>query len=119
MLGALLFFYLHAICDVYYLTRHLFLDIDRGHFTIPEFIQPSRTISETEFLLKLDDYVQPGLYEEEFRALLGRMGKCRCGMIMVQRVFKEHRCRYSLLRPVKRAKLDDLVIDLTGDSDSE
>lgn len=39
-------------------------------------------------------------------------------MIMVQRVFKEHRCRANLLRPMKRAKIEDLIIDLTG-SDSD
>lgn len=96
------------------------LDVNDGMFSIPEFIPTSRTVSDTEFLLKLDDYVQPGLYEEEFRALLGRMGKCKCGMIMLQRMFNEHHCEASLLRPMKRARYDDLVIDLTGeDTDSE
>lgn len=84
-------------------------------FVIPVFALPSPMATETEFLLKLGDYGQPGLYEEEFRALLGRMGKCKCGMIMTQRVFKEHRCKADLIRPLKRARFDDLVIDLTED----
>lgn len=89
-------------------------DVNDQHFTIPNFIPPVRMATETEFLLKLDDYTQPGLYEEEFRALLGKMGKCACGMIMVQRVFKEHRCKASLLRPIKRTRFDNFT---KGDMD--
>lgn len=67
--------------------------------------------------MKLDDYTQPGLYEEEFRALLGRMAKCRCGMIMAQRVFKEHRCEQGMFRPLKKQRTGVVidVIDLTQD----
>lgn len=83
-------------------------------FAIPVFQPSSRRASETEILLKLNDYTQPGLYEEEFKALLGRMAKCACGMIMTQRVFKEHRCELSvMLRPLKRRRIE--IIDLTLD----
>lgn len=60
-----------------------------------------------EILLKLDDYTQPGLYDAEFRALLERMVRCECGMVMLQRVFKEHRCNLALLRPLKRRKIQE------------
>lgn len=72
-------------------------------------------------LMKLEDYSQPGLYEEEFKALLGRMVKCACGMVMGQRVFKEHRCVLGTFRPFKRRKTLAAhraareVIDLTMD----
>lgn len=39
-------------------------------------------------------------------------------MIMVQRVFKEHRCKFGVLRPIKRTKFDD-VIDLTHSDSSD
>lgn len=64
-----------------------------------------RRVTDNEILLKLNDYTQPGLYDVEFRALLGRMVKCSCGMVMLRRVYKEHRCRLSLLRPTKRQRL--------------
>lgn len=85
--------------------------------TVPVFQPSSRCASETEILLKLDDYTQPGLYEEEFKALLGRMAKCACGMIMAQRVFKEHRCELGMLRPFKRRRTQRSIeiIDLTLD----
>lgn len=75
----------------------------------------SRQATDTEFLLKLDDYTQPGLYDVEFRALLERMVRCRCGMIMLRRVFKEHRCDLALLQPLKRQR----VSDQGDDTDSE
>lgn len=76
-----------------------------------------RHATETEILLKLDDYAQPGLYEEEFRALIDRMAKCRCGMIMSQRVFKEHCCDQAMFRPLKKRKttISAEIIDLTRD----
>lgn len=85
--------------------------------TIPVFQPSNRRASETEILLRLDDYTQPGLYEEEFKALLGRMAKCACGMIMAQRVFKEHRCAFGTLRPFKkrRTQRNVEIIDLTLD----
>ena len=58
-------------------------DIDHVS-TIPVFQPNKRHATETEILLRLDDYAQPGLYEEEFRALMDRMAKCPCGMIMSQ-----------------------------------
>lgn len=92
------------------------LDIDHVS-TIPVFQPNERHATETEILLRLDDYSQPGLYEEEFRALMGRMAKCRCGMIMSQRVFKEHRCDQAMFRPLKKQKTNvaTAVIDLTQD----
>lgn len=67
----------------------------------------SRQATDTEILLKLNDYTQPGLYDVEFRALLGRMVRCSCGMIMLRRVFKEHRCNLALLRPLKRRRISE------------
>lgn len=86
-------------------------------FSIPIFQPSNRAASETEILLKLDDYAQPGLYEGEFKALLGRMVKCVCGMVMSQRVFKEHRCELAMLRPMKRRRTqhNSEIIDLTLD----
>lgn len=85
--------------------------------TIPIFQPSNQPASETEILLKLDDYVQPGLYEREFKALLGRMAKCACGMVMSQRVFKEHRCELGMLRPLKkrRTQRSSEIIDLMLD----
>lgn len=74
-------------------------------YTVTLQIPSDREATDTEILLKLDDYTQPGLYDVEFRALLGRMVRCACGMVMMRRVYKEHRCRLSLLRPSKRQKL--------------
>lgn len=54
----------------------------------------------------LDDYAQPGLYDTEFKALLKRMVKCSCGMIMMQRVFKAHRCAKSLFKPIKKQRMN-------------
>lgn len=82
---------------------------------IPTFEPSNRRASETEILLRLDDYAQPGLYEAEFKALLGRMAKCSCGMIMAQRVFKEHRCALGMMRPLKKRKTQGVIIDLTQD----
>lgn len=67
--------------------------------------------------MRLNDYAQPGLYEDEFRAVLGRMVKCSCGMIMAQRVFKEHRCEHAMFRPLKKRRTEHIVdiIDLTQD----
>lgn len=86
-------------------------DVESEAYTIARQTPPSRQASETELLLKLDDYTQPGLYDVEFRALLKRMVKCSCGMIMTHRVYKEHRCAKSLFRPIKRQRL-------SGNSDS-
>lgn len=88
---------------------------DPNGFTIPVFQPSTRRASETEILLRLDDYAQPGLYEEEFRALMGRLVKCSCGMVMSQRVFKEHRCEHGMMRPLKRRRVQIApeIIDLT------
>lgn len=92
------------------------VDVENTRLTIPVFQPAKRHATDTEILLRLDDYAQPGLFEEEFRALLGRMVKCPCGMIMAQRVFKEHRCKLALFRPLKRRKTAAIdIIDLTED----
>ncbi|RDB22912.1 hypothetical protein Hypma_009813 [Hypsizygus marmoreus] len=52
------------------------LDISEPHFIIPPFHPPAQHFaSETELLMKLDDFTQPGLYEPEFRALINMLGK--------------------------------------------
>lgn len=81
-------------------------DVESEAYTIALQTPPSRQASEAELLLKLDDYSQPGLYDAEFRALLKRMVKCACGMVMTHRVYKEHRCVKGLFRPIKRQKIN-------------
>lgn len=49
------------------------------------------------------------------------MVRCTCGMIMLRRVYKEHRCDQALLRSFKRQKVthkENDVIELT-DSEGE
>ncbi|RDB19253.1 hypothetical protein Hypma_013705 [Hypsizygus marmoreus] len=76
-------------------------------FQIPEVSAPLQPpVLECELLSKLDDYTQPGLYDEEFRALLAEMVRCSCGMVMLKRVHRQHRCSKALLRPIKRQRLD-------------
>lgn len=79
--------------------------ISSDDYSIPLQAPSSRRATDSEILLKLDDYTQPGLYDIEFRALLRRMVRCPCGMVMLRRVFKEHRCQMALLRPLKRRRL--------------
>lgn len=83
------------------------IDLNSEAYTIAPLAPPHRRATDTEILLKLDDYNQPGLYDAEFRALLGRMVRCPCGMVMLRRVFKEHRCTLALLRPLKRPRLSN------------
>lgn len=90
----------------YYLT-----DLDAEAYTIPVQVPSSRQATDSEILLKLDDYTQPGLYEKEFRALLERMVKCSCGMVMLQRVYPEHRCDRAIFRPMKRQRLNNIDIE--------
>lgn len=42
---------------------------------------------------------------------MGRMVKCSCGMIMLQRVYPEHRCDQALFRPMKRQRLNNIDIE--------
>lgn len=91
-------------------------------YNIPQQTPKSRRVTDTEILLKLDDYTQPGLYDVEFRALLERMIRCSCGMIMLRRVYKEHRCDQALLRPLKRQKVthqENNIIELTDTEDED
>lgn len=91
-------------------------------YTIARQTPSYRQVTDTEILLKLNDYTQPGLYDIEFRALLGRMVRCSCGMVMLRRVYKEHRCRLSLLRPVKRQRLDreeESQLGMDGNTEEE
>lgn len=86
------------------------------------FDPPSRRPrSELEILLKLNDCMQPGLYEEEFRALMNRMARCACGLIMLQKQFKNHRCDRRLYlepgRPQPRGSGQPQVVDLTMNID--
>lgn len=88
-------------------TEWLFKDVESEAYTIALQTPPTRQASDTELLLKLDDYSQPGLYDAEFRALLKRMVKCSCGMIMMHRVYKDHRCAKALFQPIKRQRIND------------
>jgi hypothetical protein len=53
-------------------------------------------------LIKLNSSHTPGLTAAEFRMLFA---KCRCGLVMTKRVFRNHTCQ--------------VVIDLTGDDNAE
>lgn len=44
------------------------------------------------------------------------MVKCSCDMIMMHRVYKEHRCAKALFKPIKRQKIND---NGAGQGDSE
>lgn len=79
----------------------------RSAFAIPRQEPPvHHPTSDTDILMRLSSWIQPGLYEREFRELLGRMAQCSCGMVMTQDVFDEHRCELSTLKPMKRARLN-------------
>lgn len=62
--------------------------------------------SDTEILMRLTSWVQPGLYEKEFSELMGRLVQCSCGIIAARDVFNEHRCTLNMVRPMKRARLN-------------
>lgn len=79
-------------------------------------IPSSRQATDSEILLKLDDYTQPGLYDKEFRRLLERMVICSCSMIMLQRVYPQHRCDRAPFRPMKRQRLNE-VYNSTGEEE--
>lgn len=79
----------------------------RSTFAIPRLGPPiQRPTSDTDFLTRLSSWVQPGLYAGEFHGLMGRMAECSCGMVMMRNVFNEHRCEGSVLRPIKKARLE-------------
>lgn len=90
-----------------------FQDVTQTFEAVPIVDPPVQgPVTETEILLKLNDYIQPGLYKDEFRALLRQMARCLgCGMVMVQRVFEQHVChqRFKVFfepRPCKKARHD-------------
>ena len=93
-------------------------DLNEG-LTVPELAAPIHPpTTETELLLRMSSWVQPGLYEEEFNDLFRKVVKCACGMVMMQRVFNTHRCQLGLSRPLKRRRRSyssnhSIVIDLT------
>lgn len=97
----------------------MFKDLELDAYTIPIQTPVLRRATDTEILLKLDDYTQPGLYDAEFRALLKRMVRCSCGMIMMQRVYPQHRCDQALFRPMKRQRLEEEEYGNTGGGGSE
>jgi len=83
------------------------------------FEQPSRGPETTlDRLMRLDSWARPGLPEADFKRLFA---KCRCGLVMTQRVFKNHICAVAAAPVVIDLTLEtsDEVIDLTGDSDEE
>lgn len=91
--------------------------LDIRNAVLPVFHPPLRPASETQLLLRLNHYAQPGLYEDEFNGLMRRMVKCLCGMVMTERSFKHHRCQLCSTgntesRPLKRRRVQE-VIDLT------
>jgi len=53
-------------------------------------------------------WARPGLSELEFAKLFA---KCRCGLVMTRRVFKDHMCFVPTRLPTPA------VIDLTSDAD--
>ena len=90
----------------------LFQDLSETFEAAPIMGPPAHwnLVTETEILLKLDDYIQPGLYEDEFMALLRCMVRCSgCSIVMAQRIFERHMChqRYRAFlepRQCKKAK---------------
>ena len=65
-------------------------DLNEG-LTVPELAAPIHPpTTETELLLRMSSWVQPGLYEEEFNDLFRKVVKCACGMVMMQCVFSTH-----------------------------
>lgn len=76
-------------------------------FTIRRLEPPtSRQTTDTDLLTRLNSWVQPGLYEREFRELMQRMRQCSCGMFMIQDVFNEHRCEQGMFVTAKRMKME-------------
>jgi len=83
-------------------------------------------------LIRLDSCTQPGISEAEFHRLFA---KCRCGLVMTRRVFRNHIC--AMAAAVVRnppvvidltsdnsdesivASSSDIIIDLTADSEEE
>jgi hypothetical protein len=76
-------------------------------------------------LFKLDSWTEPGITEANFMALVAR---CRCGLVMTRRVFKDHVCALPAAPVVIDLTIDDddaskqsgpIVIDLTVDSSED
>jgi len=59
-------------------------------------------------LLRLDSCIRAGVPEAEFNRLFA---KCRCGLVMTRRVFRQHVCA------VAPATNPPIIIDLTSDSE--
>lgn len=85
---------------------------DNIHASIPTYERPKTKglTSVLDQLLRLDAWARPGLSELEFTDLFA---KCRCGLVMTRRVFRDHLC-FALAR-----KPSPAVIDLTSDTDDE
>ncbi|KIM74573.1 hypothetical protein PILCRDRAFT_92530 [Piloderma croceum F 1598] len=77
---------------------------------IPTYEPPARMPESLIIrLLRLDSWARPGLSEAEFCKLFA---KCRCGLVMTRRVFRNHVCGVGGRKP-------RVFIDLTSDSDDE
>jgi hypothetical protein len=58
--------------------------------SVPTYQRPrKREMTVVDRLLALNASTRPGLSEKDFRKLFA---KCRCGLVMTQRVFKRHAC---------------------------
>jgi hypothetical protein len=74
-------------------------------------------------LARLDSQWRPGLLEADFMKLFA---KCRCGLVMTRRVFRNHFCAAAPAPVVQVIDLTSdssaegpIIIDLTGDSDDD
>jgi hypothetical protein len=94
---------------------------------IKTYERPIRRADATlDHLFKLDSWAEPGLTEANFKALFAR---CRCGLVMTRRVFKDHVCTVPAAPVVIDLTMDGgddasnqsgpIIIDLTMDSEDE
>ena len=104
------------------ISAYIFLDIDESQngapITIPTIQRPARRLpTDMDLLMRLDSFVQTGLTDVELRRLMKKLVRCRCGLVMTQRVFGGHQCM-NVGEAQSDAPASQAVIDLTND-DSE
>lgn len=46
----------------------------------------------TEIILRLDKWIQPGITDDEWRQFLENMVRCKCSLTMTRRKFEVHQC---------------------------
>lgn len=79
---------------------------------IPTMVPPPvlRSTTDMEALMRLDSHADSGLTDTELTAILAKLVKCQCGLLMLRRVFDSHRCMRGQ---------SPMVIDLTADDDTD